>query len=116
MKRRAWGCDEPAPEPVLWIEPCPFCAGRNPACDQCSGTDRVPIMRCPQRLVTQRELSAVSAALLVERGVLPDAGGWEQQAHTFVAAFPLLCSEIAHWRQVASQRAIEQAKQKRGRR
>lgn len=71
-------------------------------------------MRCPMSLVTDRELGAVSAALLVERGVLPDEGAWNQQAYSFVRAFPLLCREIAHWRQVAMQREIDRA-HKRGR-
>lgn len=55
-------------------------------------------MRCPHVLVTSEHVQAINAALLAESGILQDPGGWQDQSHTFVAVYPLLCAEIAHWR------------------
>tara|TARA_R110000796_G_scaffold229663_2_gene347059 strand:+ start:3685 stop:3840 length:156 start_codon:yes stop_codon:yes gene_type:complete len=45
---------------------------------------------------------------LVDNSILPDAGGWSDQAASFVAAFPIVQSEIAK----AREKAIERAKPK----
>jgi hypothetical protein len=60
-KRREWGCDAATPEPIAWIDPCPFCGGRDDACTHCEGTNRVGVHRCPNALVTQRESRKLSA-------------------------------------------------------
>ena len=114
-KRRLWGCDEPSDEPLLEISPCPYRDGANQDCRHCSGSNRVPVHRCPNRTVTAREKQAVIAASQVELGVLPDAGGWMDQAYTFVTAYPLLAQEIERWREHARQEAEKRAKAKRGR-
>lgn len=48
--------------------------------------------------MTRRELETITAAALVEHGILPDEGGWQEQAATFTAAWPLAMQEINHWR------------------
>lgn len=73
----------------------------------------MPLHRCPNQLISNRELEAVQAAALVEHGHLPDAGGWQDQAATFVEAYPLLMREINHWRGVARDMAMRNAKKGR---
>ena len=67
----------------------------------------MPVLRCPRRTVTDRERDAIVAASLVERGVLPDQGGWQDQPATFVQAYPLAMLEIEHWRGVAREAAMK---------
>ena len=107
--RTKWGCDAPAAEPITSISPCPFCRGGQASCVHCGGTDEVPIFRCPNKLVTNREIDVIAAAAMVERGVLPDPGGWNDQASTFVQAFPFLTREFAHWQRVHQEQAAKKA-------
>lgn len=109
-KRKQWGCDAETDDPVVELSPCPFCEGVDTECDHCAGTNYVPIRRCPNRLVTARERGAVMAAAQVELGILPDAGGWLDQAHTFVQAYPLLAQEIERWREYAREQARKRNK------
>lgn len=111
-KRKEWGCDEPAAEPVAYIEPCPFCAGLRPDCAHCEGTDRIPIRKCPNKLVGRREIDMVMACAMTEQGILPDPGGWEDQAATFTSAWPLVMREIHHWRGIAQHLAMQKARKK----
>lgn len=114
--RKQWGCDEPAAEPVLDLD-CFVCAGHRDDCSECGGTGLIPIRRCPNRVVQQVHLDAVLAAIQTEHGILPVAGGMQDQAATFVEALPLLLREVSHWRQVAEDKARReaQAAAKRGR-
>lgn len=66
-------------------------------------------------MVGPSEIEAVNAALLMDRGVLPDAGGWSDQSATFVAAYPLLRREIEHWRAVHEKEASERARRQQRR-
>lgn len=111
--RSKWGCDEPTAEPLFWIEPCPMCAGNRSDCEHCKGSNRVPMHRCPNVLATARERDLVAAALQVENGLLPDPGGWQDQAATFVQAYPLLAQEIAQWRERIHDQAMRAAKARR---
>lgn len=94
------------------LAPCPFCRGGVAGCEECGGNNEIPIHRCPNKLVTSREIAAISAALMVERGVLPDPGGWMDQPATFVQAFPLITREIAHWQRVVHEHELAKAKRK----
>ena len=78
----------------------------------CHGSNKVPIFRCPNALVTRRELNVITACFQTEQGVLPDAGGWQDQAATFTAAWPLVMHEIAYWRGVAREQAMREAERK----
>jgi hypothetical protein len=111
--RRQWGCDEPTSEPLTFIAPCPFCSGENEHCPECHGNQNgIPVHRCPNSQVTQREFDMINAAVLAERGTLPDPGGWQDQAATFVRAYPLAVREIAHWTDVHRKVAMAKARQK----
>lgn len=111
-KRKEWGCDEPTAEPFAFIDPCPFCDGGSADCVHCKGGGRIPMHRCPNVLATRREFDAITAAALVEHGVLPDEGGWQDQPNTFVRAYPLLMQEIQHWRAVHQRLAQQKATRK----
>lgn len=109
-RRATWGCDAPASEPVVHLSPCPFCTGGREDCTHCHGEDRYPVFRCPHKLVTKNDLDAVLAASMVEVGVLPDAGGLQDQPATFVAALPLLQRELRHWQNEAILAASKKGK------
>lgn len=111
-KRERWGCDAETAEPAVLVSPCPYCEGRRPECSLCRGTNAVALHRCPGALVSSREIDAIRAVFAVEHGVLPDAGGWMDQAATFVDSYPLIARLIAHWREVA----IKEAERGRSRR
>lgn len=114
--RKQWGCDGPVDHVVTTIRPCPFCRGGLPTCSACQGDDAIPIRRCPNALVTMRELEAVHAASQVEFGILPDQGGMQDQSATFVAALPLLQFELAHWARENERLAAEAAQRKHNKR
>jgi len=106
--RRKWGCDGPTalPEHRAVIS-CLDCAGRDPACKSCQGSNRVELLECPWRLIEPKHRSAVDAALQAEHGMLPAAGGVHDQAATFVQALPILRNEVLFWRRKAIERATE---------
>lgn len=110
--RKRWGCDGPAAEPVASIA-CPFCEGRDEACTECRGTNSIDIYRCPNQIADERCRTAVAAAIMVEHGVLPESGGWQDQAAKFVQAYPLLVREIAQWNEARIELERKQAERKR---
>jgi hypothetical protein len=110
--RKRWGCDGPSKDPVLELEPCPFCRGELETCPECGGANRIPIFDCPNKLVELWHQEYVTAALMVDKGILPDSGGWYEQSAKFVEAYPLLSSEIEHWRSVHIERARKKAARK----
>ena len=65
--------------------------------------------------MTRRSFDALNAAMLVDKGVLPEPGGWQDQPATFVAAYPYIAREIAHWTDVHRKVAIDEARRKRAR-
>lgn len=114
QKRLAWGCDAPSEEPVDFLTPCRFCKGQRSECVHCNGANRIPIHRCPNKLVTSRHVHAVRAVAQVEAGILPDSGGWNDQAHTFVVAYPWIAAEIQTTREEEAARQ-ERLRAQRGR-
>jgi len=78
--RAAWGCDEPAAEPVFSVT-CSACAGER--CEECNFTGEVAFHTCPSRALDSRPdiLEAVRLyQAMSERHLLPRAGGLEDQA------------------------------------
>jgi hypothetical protein len=111
--RKRWGCDEPSEEPIAFLTPCLFCRGERDECEHCNGENRMPVHRCPNAVLDQAHFDVVSAVAMVERGVLPDAGGWQDQAAVFVSAFGLVTREIENWREVHREKAMRDAKRRR---
>lgn len=64
-------------------------------------------------MATARLRDVLAAAAMVEVGVLPDLGGWQDQAHTFVQAYPIAANEIAAARERAHEQAAAKAKRQR---
>lgn len=96
------------------LTPCPYCDGRNDDCTDCHGTNRVPMLRCPASQVTRREIDVVTSVGMTQVGVLPSPGGWFDQPHTWVKAWPVVMREISKWQQVHQERAAAAARQKPG--
>jgi hypothetical protein len=55
----------------------------------------------------------IGMAQLVEKGVLPEPGGWQDQPATFTQAYPHIMREVAHWTQMHRDIAMEQARKRR---
>lgn len=68
----------------------------------------MPIFRCPNKIATPELRDVLQSASAVEHGILPDAGGWHDQAATWVQAYPIAMQEIGHWMTV--RREIERKK------
>lgn len=49
---------------------------------------------------------------MTQVGVLPEAGGWFDQAHTWVVVWPIVMREVHKWQEVARERAAKAAQQK----
>lgn len=112
-KRKRWGCDAPAPEPIGHLAPCVFCDGSTDECQHCGGENRIPLWRCPNSCLDQAHFDVVSGVAMVERGILPDPGGWQDQAAAFVGAFGLVTREIEAWREILRQKAAREAQRRR---
>jgi len=110
---KEWGCFEDAEDPCFWME-CIWCQGHDDDCPRCGGEGRIPHHRCPNSQVKPEHLAMVSAVALVEQGVLPASGGWDDQSAAFVEAHPIVASEISKAREAAMDRAQRKARQKRG--
>jgi len=113
--RRRWGCDTPTDEPQLWIGPCVWCHGRDDQCPHCHGDGRVPIYRCPRSVATTGLLDVVQLTVLTDNGILPDTGGWQDQATTFVQAYPVVSQEIARTRAHLQEQAMKRQRKPQGR-
>lgn len=102
------GCDGPTADELhtTSIE-CAACRGRNQACTHCDGTGTVRIRRCVWKLLEPVHVEVIEAALLVEHGVLPAAGGWDDQTHTWREIYPQARNEIMAWRAVEQRRMAE---------
>lgn len=50
--------------------------------------------------------------MMVEQGILPDSGGWQDQATLFVQAYPLIANEVNKTRAAIQERATKRAKSK----
>lgn len=71
----------------------------------------MPVFDCPNRTTTSRELAVISTCCMIEQGVLPDPGGWEDQAHSLVRAYPVVMNEVRLWREEARKQARKAAEQ-----
>jgi len=111
--RHKWGCEEPTVDPVFFISPCVLCHGKDEQCKRCEGDNRVPMFRCPRQIATPHLTDIVQLVVLCEMGVLPDVGGWSDQATSFVQAYPIVSNEIARTRAKAQEQSIQRAKQRK---
>lgn len=110
--RSSWGCDEETALPVASIQ-CFACDG-SIDCDHCNGSGSIDLHRCPNQIADDRMRDILAAAGMVECGVLPQDGGWRDQAATFVEIYPLALKEIRHWQRVKFEKDKEEARRKHG--
>lgn len=106
--RRAWGCDEPAPVPQMRLQ-CYECEGRAADCDECNGTGVVELYRCPNTYVGPIHRDACRAAVHIENGLVPGAGGLFDQPATFVDAVELVRAEMHEYEERAQEKARRDA-------
>lgn len=106
--RPRWGCDGPSTEGTLFEFDCVRCAGTDPKCGRCGGGGVERATRCPNAVVTQISWQVLEYLTLAELGILPVAGGWEDQSATFLQAFRFASSERAK-----IERRLEEAARKR---
>jgi len=93
--RREWGCDGEARRDLYEIG-CSRCDGTDPGCSSCKGRGEVGVRKCPGRLLSKRPDVArlVQAYMQLDgRSVLPVAGGWCDQAASFVDACAIIENE-----------------------
>lgn len=109
--RARWGCDTRSTEPQFWLGPCIWCHGHDETCTHCAGHNRIAFHRCPHALATPQLVAVVQSVALMEQGVMPDAGGFYDQATTWVQAFGLVSNEIARTRARQQERAAQRARQ-----
>lgn len=96
--RKEWGCDEPAARST-WTLTCWRCGGEDEKCEVCAGRREVDQFRCPQSMAGPHERAVCASADLLEVGILPVAGGWEDQAATFCDAVRIALHERAGYRE-----------------
>ncbi len=113
--RQEWGCDAPTEAPQFEVA-CVVCDGKDSSCQDCGGSGRVAYHRCPFHYVQPIHWDLCRAADLLEDGVLPAAGGWADQAATFVDGLMLVRRWRAEYRKKAEERAAEKARRRRGNR
>jgi len=94
-QRAAWGCDEPAVEPVFGVT-CSSCGGDG--CAECGDTGSITFNTCPRLALRARPdiLDTMRAyQTFNERHVLPEAGGTRDQPSAMLRAFDLIDDERA---------------------
>lgn len=71
---------------------CPLCPDRDPdpECGVCAGSGQWTLRRCPYVYTNGGDRKVVSCASMVELGVLPAPGGWQDQTAWFQQAASLV--------------------------
>lgn len=54
------------------------------------------------------------AAELLEQGVLPDDGGWQDQSAVGCDAIEVAANELCRWRRIAEKEALDEARRRVG--
>lgn len=83
--------------------PCPNCDDREKAIYGCEteteeqtswiDLDGQTIKRCPYKMLSQKHARILQATSLVESGILPETGGWLDQAAAFTQAATVVSAE-----------------------
>lgn len=90
--RKRWGCDEECEPRRLSCVLCPA-DDPDPACQVCAGTGEWALNRCPNAYAGDEARRVVTAAGMIEIGVLPASGGWDEQTALFHQAAGLALRE-----------------------
>lgn len=60
--------------------------GSGAPCDRCEGTGQVEVHRCPRAISDPMARRVIGYVNMLEAGILPVAGGWEDQSASFAEA------------------------------
>ena len=101
--RREWGCDAEGdvkanyPNGVVGdaYQTCPICpdSDADPACEICEGEGGWTLRRCPNAYTSHDDRKVVTCASMVDVGLLPVSGGWQDQTAWFQQAASLVLAE-----------------------
>lgn len=74
---------------------CPLCpdGDPDPACEVCAGAGSWTLRRCPYVFTSHEDRKVVACANLVDLGILPAPGGWQDQTAWFQQAASLAIGE-----------------------
>lgn len=107
--RERWGCDGPSTEGTLFEYDCVRCAGQDPGCTRCAGTGIEKATRGAFSVIRPISIRVLDYVDLMEAGIFPVAGGWEEQSATFTRAVRFAANERAK-----IERRLAQAPPRRG--
>ena len=94
------GCDAPTAAVQFDLD-CPWCRGASQECREGDGSGKLQFHRCIHTFFGSEHLDIVRGVSLLECGVLPCAGGWTDQAATWVDAVGIVRREIDDYRRKA---------------
>ena len=84
---------------------CPWCRGKAEVCEQCEGHGTIQFFRC-KRSYWSAECDAVVRSFgMLEKGILPVAGGWSDQSAQWVDAVAIVEREVDDYRRKAMEDA-----------
>lgn len=127
--RLKWGCDEPLSleewhrneaediTSALAFTPCLRCEGDDDECPVCDGTNEWKLLRCPYSVVEPWHRDVCHGVIQQRHGILPFAGGWQDQPALYVRAARIVNAELVRIEENERERAIRNAgKMGKGRR
>ena len=85
--------DPPTPSTPILMR-CPACAGKG--CASC-GDGHIRVTSCPRECVGREHADAMLAARFAKAGILPEAGGLNDQAACLVDAVHAVWAEESHY-------------------
>jgi hypothetical protein len=92
-------CKE-VPSAILPVEiRCVVCGGENfTECTQCNKTGTMPIIGCPEKIITSDVWTMIELTNFYKKGLPPIAGGVLDQSHNFIEAASFIFSEQNFWK------------------
>lgn len=95
---------------------CPDCSGADPYCSCAKSRGKVQIYECPMRLLPQDSASLVQDWQLLQIGILPATGGWDDQVASWCEVMVTLGSEFTAISVEQADEERQDAKREAGRR
>ena len=88
--RERWGCDKELEIPFLEVS-CVACSGNDQGCKQCDGIGRVPLKRCPWKIIDEATILVVeTCAVHLETGATPNGRGMLNEPATWMDAWHIV--------------------------
>lgn len=94
--REMMGCEGDTSEPIATMQGCYQCAGGDPSCEVCHGTDRWPLHRCPGADLDDGAATAVVlASYALDLHAWPVDGGIRSQTPQFLEVVGIVAEQRA---------------------